>query len=373
MKRKKRARAAYWRKFKEIAIGAGTAKELPEYRVIELSAPVSVPVRWKEKVTRKEGKVWRERRDVAEYQPGEVLCREWRKASLWEIEEWSGFSSEALNALGVFKQNGEYFIQIVEGIKDFKAAVRQRCRHILARKISRSRRQFELLGDAQLLENYVSRLTTLVQRILQIGRPSDVFNEELGRIALQLENARSELKRHAFREIKQAQQQKLWKSPVHISQAATDLLGERAKDFEIVVSSLELAGKWLRLITDIERKFRDCYQQLGQLGQRLQEKILKGEEISPDILLPIAREAYGIWKYLSEKIPNFDPYYSRLQEPEFQRLGRALEHAEQGRAKTVYNDIEEAVAKLEAVAIGEKPARAEINRQKKRFFMGPSK
>ncbi|MDP1538760.1 MAG: hypothetical protein Q8M00_01895 [bacterium] len=370
----KSKRAAYWREFKKIAIDPKMAKELPEYEIIELSVPVGIPVRWKERVIRKEGKVWREYQDLAEYQPGEVLHREWRRASSWEVEEWNGLSSEALRALGVFKRDGEYFIQIVEKIKDLRAAIRQRCRHILARKISRTQQQFELLGDAQLLENYVSRLTSLVQKILQIRRSSDVFKGELGQIALQLKGAESELKRHALFEIQRAQeQQKPWKLPVHASQAATDLLQERAKDFEIAISSLELAEKWFRLMTDIERRFYNCYQRLGQLGQRLQEEMLKGEKVSPNVLLPIAQEAYGIRKYLLEQIPNFDPYYSRLQEPEFQRLGRVLEHFKQRRAKTVYNDIEGAIAKLEAIAIGEKPTRAEISRQKERFSIGPSK
>ena len=366
-----RTRAAYWTKFKEMAIDPKIAKELPEYEIIELSAPVGIPVRWKEKVITKEGRVWREYQNLTEYQPGEVLHREWRRASLWEVEEWNGFSSEALRALGVFKQEGEYFIQIVEKIKDLRAAIRQRCRHILARTIGRTQQQFELLGDAQLLENYVSRLTSLVQRILQTRMPNGESSQEIRQLALRLEGTKSKLKRHALSEIQRAQeQQKPWKLPVHASQAATDLLQERAKDFEIAISSLELAEKWFRLMTDIERRFRNCYQRLGQLGQKLQEEMLKGEEVSPNLLLPIAREACGIWKYLLEKIPNFEPYYSRLQEPEFQRLGRVLEHAKQGKAKTVYNDIEEAIAKLEAIAIGEKPTQAEISRQKERFSTG---
>lgn len=281
----KRTRAAYWREFKKMAIDTKIAKELPEYQIIELSVPVSIPVRWKKRVTRKEGKVWREYQGLAEYQPGQVLHREWRRASSWEVEEWNEFSSEALEALGVFKRNGEYFIQIVEKIKDLRAAVRQRCRHILG-EIRRAR-----------------------------------------------------------------EQQKPWQLPVQASQ------------YEIASSSLELAEKWFRLTRDIEQRFGSCYQRLGQLGQELQEKMLQGEEVSLDVLFLIAREADGIRQYLLKRIPNFEPYYSRLQEPEFQRLSRVLEHAEQRRAKTVYNDIEKAKAKLEAMAIGEKPAWAEISRQ----------
>jgi len=371
----RKTRAAYWREFKKLAmIDTKMAKEWPEYEIIELSGPVRVPVRWKEKVTRKGGKVWQEHLDLAVYRPGEVFHREWRKASAWEVEEWNGLSKEKLGALGVFKKDGEYSIQIVEKIKDLRAAIRQRCRHVPGRKIGRIQPKFELLGDAKLLEYYVYRLTALVQKFLQTKMPDEESSQELGQLALGLERAKSELKRHALFEIQRAQeQQKLWKLPVHASQAATDLLQERAKDFEIAVSTLKLAEKWLRLMRGIERKFRNCYQRLGKLGQKLQKEILKGGEVSPNLLLPIAGEAYGIWKYLREQIPNFEPYYSRLQEPEFQRLGRVLEHAKQERAKTVYNDLEGAVAKLEAIAIGEKPTRAEISRQKERFSIGPSK
>jgi len=360
----KRTRAAYWNEFQE-AIKKGMAREIPEYEVLEVLAPIRISVRWKEKVTRREGKVWREYQDLAEYQPGEVLHREWRPASQWETEEWKDLSQEKLKELGVFRKDGEFSIQIVEKIKDLRAAVRQRCRHILT----------SVLGDAQLLENYVSRLTALVQKILQMRVPDNVFAEsfqDLRQLALLLEKAESKLKRHALSEIQRArEQQKPWELPVQTSQATTDLLRERAKDFEIAISSLQLAEKWFRLMTDIEQRFRSCHKRLGQLRKKLQEEILKGEEVSPSVLLPIAHEAYGIWKYLFKEIPNFEPYYSRLQEPKFQRLGRVLKHAR--RAKTVYNDIDGAIAKLEAIAIGEKPTRAEISRQKERFSIGPSK
>ncbi len=80
--------------------------------------------------------------------------------------------------------------------------------------------------------------------------------------------------------------------------------------------------------------------------------------------MPIANEAHGIWKHLTENVPRFNPYYSRLQAPEFQRLSRIILHAEKGKAETVLNDLMEAAAKLEAIAIGERVTQAELRKEK---------
>ena len=134
------------------------------------------------------------------------------------------------------------------------------------------------------------------------------------------------------------------------------------------MKSIELAEKWRNLMATIERRFRSCYKRLGQLGEKLQGLLSSGEAIQPEALLSIANEAHGIWKHLEEQIPNFNPYYQRLQEPEFQRLSRTILHAQKGRAETVLNDIKEATAKLEAVAIGEKVTRAELRKEKEELF-----
>jgi len=372
----KRTRAAYWRKFKEVAIDTKIAKELP-YEIIELLAPVGVPVRWKEKVTRKQGKVWREYPGLIEYKPGEVLHREWRSASQWEIEEWKDLPEKKLKELGVFRKDKEFSIQIVEKIKDLPAAIRQRGRHVPARKIGRIRKKFTLTGDAQLLADYARRLSHLLEDFLKNFKPSPQLMEkasvEFAQIPLFLERSRTSLKKGALAEIKLALQGRFWEIPARTSEAITNLLNQRVKDYEIAMKSIELAEKWRDLMAEIERRFRNCYNRLGQLGEKLQGLLATGEAIQPKDLLPIANEAYGIWKHLTEKVPNFNPYYQRLQEPEFQRLSRIVLHAEKGKAETVFNDLMEAAAKLEAIAIGEKPTRVEIRRQKERFSMGPSK
>ena len=145
--------------------------------------------------------------------------------------------------------------------------------------------------------------------------------------------------------------------------------GGRVRDYEIAIKSVELAEKWRDLMDLIERRFRDAYNRLGQLAEKLQNLIISGREMKPQYLLPIANEAYGIWKFLTENIPNFNPYYQRLQADEFQRLSRVVIHAKAGKVKTVFNDIEEATAKLEAVAIGEGVTRAEL-KKKAVFFSG---
>jgi len=271
-----------------------------------------------------------------------------------------------LHALGVFQQQRVFSIQIVEKIKDLPAAIRQRARHIPARKIARRGRRFVLAGDAQTLVAYARRLSGVIQDTMLDQRPAPQAMEqtslELAQISLEFERSKTALKTRAREEIALAIQGRFWEVPAMAGQAMADLLQERVRDYEIAIKSVELAEKWRNLMADIERRFRNCYRRLGQLGQRLQETQISGAVIEPRELLAIAQEAHGIWTHLQEPTFNFGPYYHRLREPDFQRLSRVLEHAQEGRARTVLNDIELAVAKLEAVAIGEKPTRVELSR-----------
>jgi|GEM_PF-4678680 len=369
-------RDAYWVEFQE-AIKKGMAREIPEYEAIEARVLIQIPVRWKEKVKVVRGGqvvevVWREYTGLIEYTPGEVLHREWRPASEWEIEEWKDLPEEKLKELEVFRKNGKFSIQIVEKIKDLQAAIRQRGRHIPARKIARQRRKFVLPGDALLLANYAVRLSNLLQDFLKNLKPSPQLIEkaslEFAQISQLLERSRTSLKRKALREIQLAGQGKFWEIPARVGQADADLLNQRVKDYEIAMKSIELAEKWRTLMADIERRFHNCYNRLGKLGENLQNLMVSGQSLQPKDLLPIANEAYGIWKHLTERVPNFNPYYQRLQEPEFQRLSRITIHAQAGRAETMFNDIEEATAKLEAVAIGEKVTSAELKKEKEALF-----
>ena len=369
--------AAYWIEFFQSAIEKGLAKLVSEYNVIEALSPISILVFWKKKFeVTSDGKVVKEYlRDywgLVEYKPGQVLYRGWRPASDWEIEEWRNFPEEKLKELGVFRKGGEFSVQIVEKVVDLPAAIRQLGRHIPAEKIARPRKKFVLAGDAQSLADYAGRLNTLLQDFLKSPGPNSQSMErasrEFGQISQILERGRTYLRRKASGEIRLAQQGKFWEVTAQTSQAIADLLKQRVEDYEIAANSIRAAEKLRELMAEIERRFRNCYNRLGQLGERLQDLLASGQPLEPKDILPIANEAYGIWKHLTEKVPKFNPYYQRLQGPEFQRLSRVQIHAREGRTETVFNDIEEATAKLEAIAIGEKVSRADLREEKKALF-----
>ncbi len=370
-------KAAYWVEFQREAIEKGLARVIPEYDVIEALGPIPILVRWK---TRKkiilEGKVikeyWREDWGTVEYRPGQVLRQEWRKATDWEIEEWKDLSEEQLKELGVFRKDGEFSIQIVEKIEDLPAAIRQLGRHIPARKIARPRKKFVLAGKAKLLGNYAARLNKLLQGFLEARKPTPQLMEEssreLGQISQLLERSRTSFKRKALGELKLAKEGKFWETQARTSQAIADLLNQRAEDYEIATSSIRAAEKLRDLMAEIERRFRNCYYRLGQRGEQLQKLLASGQTLGSKELRPIAKEGQGIWRHLTENVPKFNPYHERIQSPEFQRLARILLHAEEDRAETVFNDLEEAITKLEAVAIGERVTRAELLKEKETLF-----
>jgi len=281
-------RAAYWSEFRQEAIDQGLARELAQYGVIELLAPVRISIRGKDRIKG----VWRERTAIAEYLPGQVLHREWREATAWEAEEWSQLPQGELDRLTVFKDGDRYSIQIVVKIKNLPAIIRQRARHVVGSKIARVRRQFTLSGDAVMLATYSERLASITQRVLQpISQDTlqDVW-EETGQLALVLERSKTQFK--------------------------------------------QLQGLIQATPQDTQR------------------------------ILTIAREGLGVYRHLTERVPHFNPYYERLQEPQFQRLSRAVEHATAGRPQTVYNDISEAAAKLEAIAMRARPSRGEVQQRR---------
>lgn len=369
-----RARSAYWSEFKRAAIDSVLARELPEFEVIEALAPIQIPVRWKQgRQIKREGKVvgtvWREYDGVAEYTPGQVLRLRSKDASDWEAEEWQHLSDGQLQEMGVFRQDGKFSIYIVEKIKDLRAATRQRGRHIPGRAVVRESGRFTLAGDAQVLAAYASRLSRLIQNFVEDPQPSAEVQEqtssELAQISQEFVGKRTTLKRRAKEEIDAARKgQFFWEVPVYTAQAVATILEQRARDYETAIKSLDLAMKWRSLMADIERRFRNCYQRLGQLGEELQGMMGPGQTVPPLDLLRIAAEAHGIFLHLQEHVPKFNPYYERLEEPEWQCLSRVRQYAEAGRDRTVYNFIDGAVAKLQAVAIGEQPTRAELARER---------
>jgi len=356
--------AAYWREFHLEAILPGLARELPEYEVIEVLAPLGIGIPIRSKYKTKKGE-WKERFATAEYQPGQVLHKEWRAASEWEAEEWAHLSLDGLRELGVFRKGDTFSVQIVEKIQDLPAMARQRSRHIPASKIARRQRSFTIPGDAEMLAGYAQRLTSITQLLLQsrTSQQGDLNSQELSQLTLELEGSRSRLKRLAMQEISFAQQGRFWETSIRTGQATVYLLQERARSYEIALKTLELAEKLLHLMGDIERRFRNCYRRLGQLGEQL-DPLLHQAHPDSQRILSIAKEAQGIWIHLTENVPRFNPYCERLQAPQFQRLSRSVEHARQDKAGTLFNDIKEAAAKLEAVALKERPTKAEVARQK---------
>lgn len=367
------ARAVYWVELQE-AIQKGKIRENLKYDLLEVWEPIQFPVRWKQKSKKKnEGGIvyWREYIGLVAYNPGDVLHPLWRATSEWENEEWGSFSEERLKELGAFRKNGQFTVQIVSKIKDLPAAVRQQIRHIPASLIERERKKFVLAGNARLLGEFALRLNNLVNEFLKAEKAKSELIEkssaEFAKTYQALERGRSSLKRKAREDIQLALQGEFWEIAARGAQVSTDLLNQRVKDYEVAFKSVELGEKWLGLMLDIEKKFRNCYNRLGQLGMKLEELLKGGSTIRPAQLLPVANEAYGIWAYLNREI-HFNPYCQRLQEYRFQRLSRVKDHAGAGRATTVLNDIKEATARLEAIAIGEKVTRAELRKEKETLF-----
>ena len=364
------ARSAYASEFRRAAIDTGLARELPEFEIIEVFAPIDITVRQKQRVEGGEG--WKVYSTVTEYRPGQVLHREWRTASKWESEEWQGLSDEQLRELGVFAQDGRFSIQRVVKIKDLDAAIRRNGRHIPASNVFRQRRRFELAGHAQILSQYASQLNNLIQNSLQAPRPTtrerEQMADELSEIYQELERRRTVLIARARQEIGSALQGEYWEVQARTGQAVAYILADRARDYEMALKSLALALKWRLLKADIERRFRNCYNRLGELGKELQDMLGPGRTIPPLDLLRIASEAHGIWLHLRDNVPNINPYSERLQHADFQSLSRVVPHAQDAMDRTVLNDVVLACEKLEAVAMGDRPTRAEISREKGSLF-----
>lgn len=368
-------RAAYMSELRE-AIQTKKVKEKPEYELLEVWEPIQIPVRWRQRVeVKREGEVvsvhWREYPGLVTYTPGDVLHPLWRAVNEWEREEWENLSEEKLKELGVFRKNGQFSIQVISKIKDLPAAARQRIRHIPASLIARERKKFVLAGNARLIGGFATKLNNLVNEFLKTEKPSleliERASTEFTQTYWLLERSRTSLKRRALEDIQLALQGKFWEIAARGAQVSADLLNQRVRDYEMAFKSIELGGKWLGLILDIERRFRNCYNRLGQLGMRLEKLLRESPTIGPTQLLPIANEAYGIWTYLQKEV-HFNPYYQRLQEDDFRHLQNVVKHAEDRKGQTVLNLIKNATGKLEAVAIGGKVTRAELRKEKETLF-----
>lgn len=364
--------AAYWSEFLKEAIRTNLAREIPRYNVIEALALIKILVDWKERHQLVDGdrivkEWWTEGWGFVIYKPGQVLYRKWRPASGWEIEKWKDLSQERLKEFGVFRKNGVFSVEIVEKVVDLPAAIRQLGRHIPSKKVARTREKFTLLGDAPILAQYASRLTKLLEESLENQKPSSQLmkktSQEMDPFSRLLERSKSSFKRKISQELKLAQEGKFWQIQTKTSQAISLLLEQRAEDYEIAVKSIESAKKLRELMTKIDRRCQGGYNRLGHLGEELQNRLINNPPSQKELVF-IAKGADAVRIYLKKNIPNFEPYYSRIQAPEFQGLSRAVEYAEAGKGDMVLNDILKATAKLEAVALGERPTQSELKQMK---------
>lgn len=371
-------RVAYWSEFKAAAIDKGFAAELPEFDAIEVltKEPVIIEVRWKEKRRRKargapERIEWRERWGTVIHTPGQVFHRRWRDATEWEAEDWAHLSQRELDELGVTRMQTGFRVEYVRRIKDLPAAIRQQTRHIVSSLIAREYDEFIIEGDAVVLGIQARSIVDAVRDLVMPSAPApeqlQQAIEALTRLASDLERARTPLKQEARAKLLFAQRPAFWSVAVDAHQAATLLLQKRAEDYEMALYALGLGQKWLRLMQQITRRFRDCYTRLGQLAVQLQELADQGVSDSQQFLA-IANEALGIYRHLEREVPKFNPYYEHLQDYRFQRLGSAVKHAEAGSIDTLQNDIREALAKIELFVRGESPTQAEVARTQRSFL-----
>jgi len=287
--------------------------------------PVKIEVCWK--------KDDKEHQVEVDLIPGIVLHPRWREATKEEKEEWKDLSPEELLARKVIRRNRKLLVLRIEQIKDLRAAMRQTLRHIpatlVARQVKIGKEEVFLAGDTYVIDDCITKLNELIADFSRARKISSRLTENvikrLTRIGQTLEENRG----------------------IYIKEALV---------------SIKNAEKWLKLMEVYERKISQCYLRLGKLAMNLEE-LLRSGKLTLEKLVVIANEAYGIRNYLIAEIL-FNPYYERIQTPEFQSLRRIKEHAKKGREKTVFNSIKKAMAKLEAIAIGEKPSREELKEKR---------
>ena len=353
------ARAPYFVQLEEI-IKRKAVLRTPGFNLLAVRELVELIVRWKVK---KKG-VWQEQEENIVLKPGIVLHLRWRILNKAEME----LSDEELKKLKVFQKKRKKEVLIVEQIKDLPAAIRRALRHIPAALIGQERKGFRLSGDANQLEAFVIGLNKLMQRYLLTPKPSSALKEKASKVLSQsssaLENSKDLCKRLALAEIDLARKAKsALEVPGRLAQATTNLLVRRLLDYELAFRSIENAEKWFSLMVQIENLFQKSYNRLGHLGQEIEMALKRnGSSLTPHFL-EIAKEVCGIYTEMNRKV-YFNPYYQRIQAPEFQRLRNVLNHAKAGKPDTVLRTIKGAVSKLEAVAIGEKPTLVELQKAK---------
>lgn len=375
-------RAYRWQLEGDIKIGA--FKEFPDGELIA----VVLPEVWEsslrvQKVRKKskgeDGQVyyredWQTYEAVTVYKRGEVLHTILRRANEAEKEEWKNLTEEKAKELGIIRRGEELWVPVVMKIEEgLRAGARQRIRHIPASLVERRGRRFVIAGDAQKLANYAERIEEAIRPLLRVTPPSSEFLEKVSDEFLQTwslsERGRTWLMKKAREEMMLARQGKFWQMAVHGGAALEALLKERARKFEMAVQSYNLGVKWATLDEKTCQQFKYAYEGLGRLRMRLNQFEIRGETPKPDD--QIVKESSGIYSYLiNAEGSNFKPYSERVESDEFQALKRIPDLAEEGKWwPTIANILENATAKLEVIAKGERPTRAEIRRWGEMFSL----
>jgi hypothetical protein len=372
MERLKRQANRY--QFDEL-IETNQVKEFPHLSLMAVlkKEGVKVEVFWRKRIKRKvkgeEKEYLREYRTVNLYPRGVLLYSHWEDVSPEEAEDYQELSEEELKRRRIFRKNGKFSILRVMRIEDLPKGIRQRKRHIVRSLIGMRGKGFELLGDAKILARYADRIGDIIKPLLGIKPPSSEFMSRASQEFLQdwqmLERRRTWLIRQAREEILLARQGKFWEMAAHGGKALSVLLEERARKYEMAVSSWLLGEKWQVLYEETRQKFRDAYQRLGRLTMRLAEQVEQWKRGGAKPSMRISEEMHGIYLYLvNAEGSYFDPFCERIQSDEFQALGKVLTWANEDKWERIVRSANQAHAKIEAIAKEEIPTAVETQRGK---------
>lgn len=372
MERLKRQANRY--QFDEL-IETNKVKEFPQLSLMAVlkKEGVEVEVFWRKRIKRKvkggEKEYLREYRTINLYPRGVLLYSHWEDVSPEEAEDYQELSEEELKRRRIFRKNGKFSILRVMRIENLPKGIRQRKRHIIRSLIGMRGKGFELLGDAKILARYADRIGDVIKPLLEIRPPSPEFMSRVSQEFLQdwqmLERRRTWLIKQAREEMLSACQGKFWEMAVHGGKALSVLLEERARKYEMAVSSWLIGEKWQVLYEETRQKFRDAYQRLGKLTMRSAEQVGQWKRGGARPSIRISEEMHGIYLYLlNAEGSYFDPFCERIQSDEFQALGKVLTWATEDKWERIERSANQAHAKIEAIVKEEIPTGVETRRGK---------
>ena len=298
--------------------------------------------------------------------PGMVLYPRLRQLNRQEKK----LPGEERERLGINLERNQ--VWVVHRYPDLWGAIRQRGRHIIQRLTERRmaiNKETEVVipGEAQQMKSFAAILNNLTQRFL-IERITPQLKENFSQgvfpIYQELEGAKDRFKPKAAQFLKQAIEGRKIEIPAKLAEAVAKILNRWVEILDIIENCLKQAENWLLLCKTTEMKIGWAYQRLARLTEELSEISTAGRSPELGKLKITASEMGGILIYLSQEV-HFNPYYQRVKDPAVQNLARAKEYAAKGDTKGVTNIGNRALAKLEAIVLGEKPLITELRRRKR--------